>query len=172
MRSLTAAEAELHQAKLQASSAADQAFDHVLSLLGIIQRSKQPPDLPKAESYCLEREQVIGRICRGPIAGRATRFPMECHRSAVKSIDGLAGENPANAGYSVGTVVIFGDEAGDQTGRKSGYKRPRWLDASLVSSNKRLAASTKNLSAPLGIPFHLADRNQGPTTAPLRFIIC
>jgi hypothetical protein len=73
---------------------------------------------------------------------------------------------------SVGTVVIFGDGAGDQTGRKSGYKRPRWLDASLVSSNKRLAASTKNLSAPLGIPFHLADSNQGPTTAPLRFIIC
>jgi hypothetical protein len=39
MRSLTAAEAELHQAKLQASSSADQAFDHVLSLLGVIQRS-------------------------------------------------------------------------------------------------------------------------------------
>jgi hypothetical protein len=85
---------------------------------------------------------------------------MECHRSAVKSIDGLAGESPANAGYPVGTVVIFRDGAGDQTGRKSGYKRPRWLDASLVSSNKRLAGSTKNLTAPLGIPFHLADRKK------------
>jgi hypothetical protein len=55
--------------------------------------------------------------------------------------------------------------------RKSRYKRPRRLDASLVTSNKRFAASTKNLSAPLGIPFHLADRNRGRTTAPLRFII-
>jgi len=55
------AEAELHKAKLQASSMADRdALDHVLSLLVMLNRSKQPPDLPKAESYCLEREQVIG----------------------------------------------------------------------------------------------------------------
>ena len=37
------------------------------------------------------------------------------HRdSAVKLIDGLAGESPASAGYPVGTVVISGDGAGDQ----------------------------------------------------------
>ena len=35
--------------------------------------------------------------------------------SAVKLIDGLAGESPASAGYPVGTVVISGDGAGDQT---------------------------------------------------------
>jgi hypothetical protein len=55
------AEDELHQAKLQASSAADHdALDHVLSLLVTLHRSKQPPDLSKAESYCLERERLIG----------------------------------------------------------------------------------------------------------------
>ena len=54
--------------------------------------------------------------------------------SAVKLIDGLAGESPASAGYPVGTVVISGDGAGDQTvgspdvkvlmaGRKSGQLR-------------------------------------------------
>ena len=35
--------------------------------------------------------------------------------SAVKLIDGLAGESPASAGCPVGTVVISGDGAGDQT---------------------------------------------------------
>ena len=35
--------------------------------------------------------------------------------SAVKLIDGLAGESPASADYPVGTVVISGDGAGDQT---------------------------------------------------------
>ena len=35
--------------------------------------------------------------------------------SAVKLIDDLAGESPASADYSVGTVVISGDGAGDQT---------------------------------------------------------
>ena len=34
-----------------------------------------------------------------------------------------------------------------------------------------LAASTNNLSAGLGIPFHLVHRNRSPTTAPLRFMI-
>jgi hypothetical protein len=56
-----AAEVELHQAKLQASDAADhQALDHVLSLLVTLSSAKRPPDLSKAEAYCLEREQVIG----------------------------------------------------------------------------------------------------------------
>ena len=35
--------------------------------------------------------------------------------SAVKLIDDLAGESPASADYPVGTVVISGDGAGDQT---------------------------------------------------------
>jgi hypothetical protein len=35
--------------------------------------------------------------------------------SAVKLIDGLAGESPASADCPVGTVVISGDGAGDQT---------------------------------------------------------
>ena len=34
---------------------------------------------------------------------------------AVKLVDGLAGESPASADYPVGTVVISGDGAGDQT---------------------------------------------------------
>jgi hypothetical protein len=56
-----AAEAELLRAKEEASNAADSdVLDHVFSLLVTVQRSKQPPDLAKAESYCLERERVIG----------------------------------------------------------------------------------------------------------------
>jgi hypothetical protein len=34
---------------------------------------------------------------------------------AGKLLDGLAGESPASADYPVGTVVISGDGAGDQT---------------------------------------------------------
>ena len=34
---------------------------------------------------------------------------------AAKLVDGLAGENPASADCPVGTVVISGDGAGDQT---------------------------------------------------------
>jgi Kef-type K+ transport system membrane component KefB len=41
---------------------------------------------------------------------------LECSGDgAVKLIDALAGESPASAGYPVGTVVISGDGAGDQT---------------------------------------------------------
>ena len=35
--------------------------------------------------------------------------------SAVKLVDGLAGESPASASFPVGAVVISGDGAGDQT---------------------------------------------------------
>ena len=35
--------------------------------------------------------------------------------SAVKLVDDLAGENPASASFPVGTVVISGGGAGDQT---------------------------------------------------------
>ena len=56
-----AAEVELLRAKEEASNAADSdVLDHVFSLLVTVQRSKQPPDLAKAESYCLERERVVG----------------------------------------------------------------------------------------------------------------
>jgi hypothetical protein len=56
-----AAEVELLRARLQASNAADhQALDDVLSLLVTLSSVKRPPDLSKAEAYCLEREQIIG----------------------------------------------------------------------------------------------------------------
>ena len=42
-------------------------------------------------------------------------LPVVRRDSAVKLVDGLAGESPASAGYPVGTVVISGDGAGDQT---------------------------------------------------------
>lgn len=55
------AEAELHQAKLQARNKPDHStLDYVLSLLVMVQCRKQPPDLSKAEAYSLEREQVSG----------------------------------------------------------------------------------------------------------------
>jgi hypothetical protein len=34
---------------------------------------------------------------------------------SAELVDGLAGESPASADYPVGTVVISGDGAGDQT---------------------------------------------------------
>src|ERR1035437_1845794 len=46
----------------------------------------------------------------------ARKSPSSVRRdSAVKLIDGLAGESPASADCPVGTVVISGDGAGDQT---------------------------------------------------------
>ena len=55
------AETELHQAKLQAFNANDHnQLEHVLSWLLTLYLRKQPPDLVKAELYCLERERVAG----------------------------------------------------------------------------------------------------------------
>jgi hypothetical protein len=64
-----AAEAELHEAKLQASNAADhQALDHVLSLLVTLSSVKQPPDLSKAEAYLLgTRAGHRHGLCEGSI---------------------------------------------------------------------------------------------------------
>ena len=45
---------------------------------------------------------------------RSRSLPI-CWVSAVKLVDGLAGESPASADYPVRTVVISGDGAGDQT---------------------------------------------------------
>jgi hypothetical protein len=55
------AEAELDQAKMQASEAKDlAATEDVLSWLVTLNLRKQPPDQAKAEFYCVEREQLIG----------------------------------------------------------------------------------------------------------------
>jgi hypothetical protein len=45
----------------------------------------------------------------------AAMHPREEPYGAVKLVDVLAGESPASANYPVGTVVISGDGAGDQT---------------------------------------------------------
>jgi len=51
-----------------------------------------------------------------PLGGVYVDIGMLVRRdSAVKLIDDLAGESPASADYPVGTVVISGDGAGDQT---------------------------------------------------------
>jgi hypothetical protein len=52
----------------------------------------------------------------GTLAGPAmSEMAMLVRRdSAVKLVDDLAGESPVSADYPVGTVVIFGDGAGDQ----------------------------------------------------------
>jgi predicted ATPase len=55
------AEAELHQARLQASKQTDRyALEQVLSSLVELYCIMQPPDLTKAESYSLERERISG----------------------------------------------------------------------------------------------------------------
>jgi hypothetical protein len=53
------------------------------------------------------------RSARCPILSEIAIFVRR--DSAVKLVDGLAGESPASADYPVGTVVISGDGAGDQT---------------------------------------------------------
>ena len=63
-------------------------------------------------------------------------------RRAVKLIDDLAGASPASASFPVGTVVISGDGAGDQTDRKPGCKRPRRLGANPVCSDRRASQAT------------------------------
>ena len=69
--------------------------------------------------------------------------------SAVKLIDGLAGESPASAGYPVGTVVISGDGAGDQTVESPDVNVLDGLDASLVSSDRRASKTTgRSVSEP------------------------
>jgi hypothetical protein len=55
---------------------------------------------------------------------------------------GLASESLASANYPVGTVAISGDGAGDQTILHPGFRRPRWLDASLISSDRRANEAT------------------------------
>ena len=63
---------------------------------------------------------------------------------AVKLVDDLAGESPASANCPVGTVVISGDGAGDQTVGSPEVKRPRWLDENLVSSDKEGKQSSRS----------------------------
>jgi hypothetical protein len=59
---------------------------------------------------CVHRPNTIsGLVCRSDGQAGVRRD------SAVKLIDGLAGESPASASFPVGTVVISGDGAGDQT---------------------------------------------------------
>jgi hypothetical protein len=60
------------------------------------------------------RTSVLTSPCLGKARRRQSRFQTG-PGSAVKLVDGLAGASPASAGYPVGTVVISGDGAGDQT---------------------------------------------------------
>src|SRR6266851_1783406 len=45
---------------------------------------------------------------------RPTKMRKDWPVSAVKLVDGLAGESPVSASFPVGAVVISGDGAGDQ----------------------------------------------------------
>ena len=69
--------------------------------------------------------------------------------SAVKLVDDLVGESPTSADCPVGTVVISGDGAGDQTDRKPGSKSPRWLGENPVCSDRRASqAAGRSVSEP------------------------
>src|ERR1700729_2700064 len=62
--------------------------------------------------------QAFSQLCAfsSPLSGSKRAMAMFVRRdSAVKLVDDLAGESPASADYLVGTVVISGDGAGDQT---------------------------------------------------------
>jgi hypothetical protein len=59
------------------------------------------------------------RVCQGWSGARGATLRVTHPRwepyGAVKLVDGLAGESPAGADCPVGTVVISGDGAGNQT---------------------------------------------------------
>ena len=66
----------------------------------------------------------------------------------MKLVDVLAGESPASADYPVGTVVISGDGAGDQT---VGSPEVKALDGwiTLVISDRRASkAAGRRVSEP------------------------
>ena len=69
----------------------------------------------------LRREHDTGRRIAKPQAVQIEQ-PKYGRDGAVKLIDGLAGESPASADCPVGTVVISGDGAGDQTVESSEVK--------------------------------------------------
>ena len=54
------------------------------------------------------------RICYG-FRARKAKAARKKPLSAVKLVDDLAGESPVSASFPVGTVVISGDGAGNQT---------------------------------------------------------
>ena len=60
--------------------------------------------------------------------------------SAVKLVDDLAGESPASANCPVGTVVITGDRAGDQT---VGSPEVKALDGWMYSGQLRQGGASK-----------------------------
>jgi hypothetical protein len=74
----------------------------------------------RARFLVLARDRRVGEGYRPDRSGDAQYFDtLRLGRhwpvSAVKLVDGLAGESPASARFPVGAVVISGDGAGDQT---------------------------------------------------------
>ena len=69
--------------------------------------------------------------------------------SAVKLVDDLAGESPASVNFPVGTVVISGDGAGDQTVGSPEVNVLGRLDENPVCSDRRASkAAGRSASEP------------------------
>jgi hypothetical protein len=69
------AEGELHQARLQASKETNHhGLENVLSSLVMLYRTMEPPDLAKAESYCLELAGQRHRVCETANRDDASTF--------------------------------------------------------------------------------------------------
>ncbi len=60
----------------------------------------------------------------------------------MKLVDDLAGESPASASFPVGTVVISGDGAGDQTIESPEVNVLEGWMQNLVSSDRRASKAT------------------------------
>jgi hypothetical protein len=68
---------------------------------------------------------------------------------AVKLVDGLAGESPASANFPVGTVVIFGDGAGDQTvGSPEVNVLDGWIEIRSAPTRRANKAAGRSASEP------------------------
>src|SRR5215470_8691541 len=92
---------------------ADLDEDYITKMEDVLEVYEQPYD-PQQPVVCLDEKPITLHADvrpASPVApGREAR-----RDSAVKLVDVLAGVSPAGANCPVGTVVISGDGAGDQT---------------------------------------------------------
>ena len=78
-------------------------------------RARAKENIVQSDTSPTQRGEVsVPMIERVRVASLANPPRWEPY-GAVKLVDGLAGESPASASFPVGTVVISGDGAGDQT---------------------------------------------------------
>src|SRR5262252_6786455 len=103
---------------------------HVSERLSSINRGKTSRGKPRSKP---ESGNPTFRDCRGARGNVTWSLRRGARASALSRL---------SADYPVGTVVISGDGTGDQAVGSPDVKRPRWLDVSLVCSDRRASKAT------------------------------